>query len=273
MVLGVLTSNTQEPTCVLSRESIPPPIPYGTESYSDLMKRGDKKVPYPVTRTDFLEAGLQKSRLPASNQLLQHSRSAIFIAAPSWQLHLHRADSFAAMRPMPRIAAALLLLLRTTAALRVPEARAPPPAPAKLARRGLLAAAPALALGAARAASAATAIENEFRLADTTRDGKLTIGEFTTWYEGNDLLSKKDLFSFDLSLPEIALDLTGLAGIVVAIYGVSYAYYLQQKMEAADAKAAKKAAADKKKAAAAKKAEAEAKKAAAAAAKEADEST
>ena len=147
---------------------------------------------------------------------------------------------------MPRIAAALLLLLRTTAALRVPEARAPPPAPAKLARRGLLAAAPALALGAARAASAATAIENEFRLADTTRDGKLTIGEFTTWYEGNDLLSKKDLFSFDLSLPEIALDLTGLAGIVVAIYGVSYAYYLQQKMEAADAKAAKKAAADKK---------------------------
>ena len=111
---------------------------------------------------------------------------------------------------MPRIAAALLLLLRTTAALRVPEARAPPPA--KLARRGLLAAAPALALGAARAASAATAIENEFRLADTTRDGKLTIGEFTTWYEGNDLLSKKDLFSFDLSLPEIALDLTGLAG-------------------------------------------------------------
>ena len=273
MVLGVLTSNTQEPTCVLSRESIPPPIPYGTESYSDLMKRGDKKVPYPVTRTDFLEAGLQKSRLPAAIQLLQHSRSAIFIAAPSWQLHLHRADSFAAMRPMPRIAAALLLLLRTTAALRVPEARAPPPAPAKLARRGLLAAAPALALGAARAASAATAIENEFRLADTTRDGKLTIGEFTTWYEGNDLLSKKDLFSFDLSLPEIALDLTGLAGIVVAIYGVSYAYYLQQKMEAADAKAAKKAAADKKKAAAAKKAEAEAKKAAAAAAKEADEST
>ena len=177
------------------------------------------------------------------------------------------------MRPMPRIAAALLLLLRTTVALRMPEARAPPPAPAKLARRGLLAAAPALALGAARAASAATAIENEFRLADTTRDGKLTIGEFTTWYEGNDLLSKKDLFSFDLSLPEIALDLTGLAGIVVAIYGVSYAYYLQQKMEAADAKAAKKAAADKKKAAAAKKAEAEAKKAAAAAAKEADEST
>merc|ERR1719258_481471 len=88
-----------------------------------------------------------------------------------------------------------------------------------------------------------------------------------------DLLSKKDLFSLDLSLPEIALDLTGLAGIIVAIYGVSYAYYLQQKMEAADAKAAKKAAADKKKAAAAKKAEAEAKKAAAAAAKEADEST
>ena len=82
------------------------------------------------------------------------------------------------------------------------------------------------------------------------------------------------MFSFDLSLPEIALDLTGLAGIVVAIYGVSYAYYLQQKMEAADAKAAKKAAADKKKAAAAKKAEAAAKKAAAPAAKEeADEST
>ena len=173
---------------------------------------------------------------------------------------------------MLRVAAALLLLLRTSDALRVPE-RHTPPAPANLARRGLLAAAPALALGVSRAASAATAIENEFRLADTTRDGKLTIGEFTTWYEGNDLLSKKDLFSFDLSLPEIALDLTGLAGIVVAIYGVSYAYYLQQKMEAADAKAAKKAAADKKKAAAAKKAEAEAKKAAAAAAKEADEST
>ena len=124
---------------------------------------------------------------------------------------------------MPRVAAALLLLLRTSDALRVPE-RHTPPAPAKLARRGLLAAAPALALGAARAAAAATASENEFRLADTTRDGKLTIGEFTTWYEGNDLLSKKDLFSFDLSLPEIALDLTGLAGIVVAIYGVSYAY-------------------------------------------------
>ena len=174
---------------------------------------------------------------------------------------------------MARIAAALLLLLRTSCALHVPE-RAPPPAPAKLARRGLLAAAPALALGVSRAASAATAIENEFRLADTTRDGKLTIGEFTTWYEGNDLLSKKDLFSFDLSLPEIALDLTGLAGIIVAIYGVSYAYYLQQKMEAADAKAAKKEAAEKKKAAAAKKAEAAAKKAAAAAAKEeADEST
>ena len=173
---------------------------------------------------------------------------------------------------MPRIAAALLLLLRTTAALRVPESRAP--APAKLARRGLLAAAPALALGVSRAASAATAVENEFRLADTSRDGKLTLGEFTTWYEGNDLLSKKDLFSLDLSLPEIALDLTGLAGIIVAIYGVSYAYYLQQKMEAADAKAAKKEAAEKKKAAAAKKAEAEAKKAAAAAAKEeADEST
>ena len=66
------------------------------------------------------------------------------------------------------------------------------------------------------------------------------------------------------------LDLTGLAGIVVAIYGVS-AYYLQQKMEAADAKAAKSPRADKKKAAAAKKAEAEPK-AAAAAAKEADES-
>ena len=47
------------------------------------------------------------------------------------------------MRPMPRIAAALLLLLRTTAALRVPESWAPPPA--KLARRGLPAAAPALA--------------------------------------------------------------------------------------------------------------------------------
>ena len=182
---------------------------------------------------------------------------------------MHRADSFCTM---PRIAAALLLLLRTTAALRVPE-RAPPPAPAKLARRGLLAAAPALALGVSRAASAATAVENEFRLADTSRDGKLTLGEFTTWYEGNDLLSKKDLFSLDLSLPEIALDLTGLAGIIVAIYGVSYAYYLQQKMEAADAKAAKKEAAEKKKAAAAKKAEAEAKKAAAAAAKEADEST
>ena len=181
---------------------------------------------------------------------------------------MHRADSFCTM---PRIAAALLLLLRTTAALRVPEARAPP---AKLARRGLLAAAPALALGVSRAASAATAVENEFRLADTSRDGKLTLGEFTTWYEGNDLLSKKDLFSLDLSLPEIALDLTGLAGIIVAIYGVSYAYYLQQKMEAADAKAAKKEAAEKKKAAAAKKAAAEAKKAAAAAAKEeADEST
>ena len=182
---------------------------------------------------------------------------------------MHRADSFCTM---PRIAAALLLLLRTTAALRVPEKRAP--APAKLARRGLLAAAPALALGVSRAASAATAVENEFRLADTSRDGKLTLGEFTTWYEGNDLLSKKDLFSLDLSLPEIALDLTGLAGIIVAIYGVSYAYYLQQKMEAADAKAAKKEAAEKKKAAAAKKAEAAAKKAAAAAAKEeADAST
>ena len=182
---------------------------------------------------------------------------------------MHRADSFCTM---PRIAAALLLLLRTSGALRVPEKRAPPPA--KLARRGLLAAAPALALGVSRAASAATAVENEFRLADTSRDGKLTLGEFTTWYEGNDLLSKKDLFSLDLSLPEIALDLTGLAGIIVAIYGVSYAYYLQQKMEAADAKAAKKEAAEKKKAAAAKKAEAAAKKAAAAAAKEeADEST
>ena len=199
--------------------------------------------------------------------------SAIIIAAPLAKHFLHRAGRKLSFCSMARIAAALLLLLRTTAALRVPEARAPPPAPAKLARRGLLAAAPALALGVTQTASAATAIENEFRLADTTRDGKLTIGEFTTWYEGNDLLSKKDLFSFDLSLPEIALDLTGLAGIVVAIYGVSYAYYLQQKMEAADAKAAKKAAADKKKAAAAKKAEAEAKKAAAAAAEEADEST
>jgi len=130
----------------------------------------------------------------------------------------------------------------------------------------LLAAAPALALGVAQTASAATAVD-DFKLADRNRDGKVTKDEFATWYEGNDLLSKKDLFSLDLSLPEIALDLTGLAGIVVAIYGVSYAYYIQQKMEAADAKAAKKVAADKKKAAADKKAAAEAKKAAAEAAK------
>ena len=153
--VGVLTSDNPGTDVCSQPRKYTTPHPYGTESYSDLMKRGDKKVPYPVTRTDFLEAGLQKSRLPALIQLLQHSRSAIFIAAPSWQLHLHRADSFAAMRPMPRIAAALLLLLRTTAALRVPESRAPPPA--KLARRGLLAAAPALALGVSRAASAATA--------------------------------------------------------------------------------------------------------------------
>ena len=74
---------------------------------------------------------------------------------------------------------------------------------------------------------------------------------------------------FDLSLPEVALDLTGFAGIIVAVYGVSYAYYLQNKMDAAAAKDAKKAAADKKKAAAAKKAEADAAKAAKAAAADA----
>ena len=165
---------------------------------------------------------------------------------------------------MPRLAAALLLL-STSRALRVPETRSPAPAPAKLARRGLLA-------GAATAASAATAQENEFKLADRNRDGKLTKDEFGTWFEGNDLLNKKDLFSFDLSLPEIALDLTGLAGVVVGIYGVSYAYYLQQKTEAADAKVAKKAAAAKKKEAADKKAAADEKKAAAAEAKAEDES-
>ena len=177
---------------------------------------------------------------------------------------------------MPRLAAALLLL-STSRALRVPETRsaAPPSAKlasSKLARRGFLAAAPLLALGVAQKASAATAQENEFKLADQNRDGKLTKDEFGTWFEGNDLLNKKDLFSFDLSLPEIALDLTGLAGGVVGIYGVSYAYYLQQKTEAADAKVAKKAAAAKKKEAADKKAAADEKKAAAAEAKAEDES-
>merc|ERR1719231_480475 len=145
-----------------------------------------------------------------------------------------------------------LLALDAACALRVPEAsRAAPPKPAAVARRGLLAAAPALALlGGAQSARAAAAWENEFKLADADRNGKLSKGEFEEWYLGNELLTQKDLFSFDLSLPEIALDFTGVAGIVVAIYGVSYAYYLQNKMDAADAKAAKKAAADKKAAAA-----------------------
>jgi hypothetical protein len=62
---------------------------------------------------------------------------------------------------------------------------------------------------------------------------------FTKWFEDNTVLNEPEALPFSLSLPEVALDLTGLAGVVVAIYAGSYAYYLSARMAEAENKAAK----------------------------------
>ena len=65
---------------------------------------------------------------------------------------------------------------------------------------------------------------------------------FEKWYATNEMLTEQDPLPFSLSLPEVALDLTGLGGIIAAIYAGSYAYYLSARMEEAANKAAKQAA-------------------------------
>ncbi|KAK7239116.1 hypothetical protein SO694_00027270 [Aureococcus anophagefferens] len=122
-------------------------------------------------------------------------------------------------------------------------------------RSALLGGVPAaVLLGGAAVANAATSDgDNEFKLADVNKDGKLTRNEFTKWFGENTVLNEPEALPFSLSLPEVALDLTGLAGVVVAIYAGSYAYYLSARMAEAENKAAKqKARAAKDKAAKAK---------------------
>ena len=65
---------------------------------------------------------------------------------------------------------------------------------------------------------------------------------FEKWYATNEMLTEQDPLPFSLSLPEVALDLTGLGGIIAAVYAGSYAYYLSARMEEAANKAAKQAA-------------------------------
>ena len=153
------------------------------------------------------------------------------------------------------------LLLAATLALvgaLAPEPSRLPAAPkaAKTSSRrsALLGGVPAaVLLGGAAVANAASDGENEFKLADVNKDGKLTRNEFTKWFEDNTVLNEPEALPFSLSLPEVALDLTGLAGVVVAIYAGSYAYYLSARMAEAENKAAKqKARASKDKAAKAK---------------------
>lgn len=110
--------------------------------------------------------------------------------------------------------------------------------------------------GLASLASTAMAapLDDEFLLADTDKNGKLSKSEFALWYRGNELLNEPVGLSLP-SLPVIALDFTAIAGAVVGIYAVSYAYYTQQILAEERASAEKKAKAAAKKLAAAQAAE------------------
>jgi len=101
----------------------------------------------------------------------------------------------------------------------------------------------------------AAPVDDEFRLADADKNGRLSKTEFATWFKGNELLTPPSgPFSGTLDgipLPTIALDVTGLAGVIVAVYALSYAYYVSQQLADAEASAAKAAARKAKQAAAA----------------------
>ena len=145
----------------------------------------------------------------------------------------------------------------------------PAGAPAAAAsRRRLLAGAPAVAAAAlvGGAGAAVAGAEADFKAADANRNGRLSRDEFERWYAGDARLTRQPPGP-TLSLPEIALDVTGVSGIVAAIYAGSYAYYLTRQMAEKDAKAAKQKARD----AQVKKADAAKAKAAAAAAAKAAE--
>ncbi|KAJ8601974.1 hypothetical protein CTAYLR_008806 [Chrysophaeum taylorii] len=93
-------------------------------------------------------------------------------------------------------------------------------------RRGVLA---GIATALTSSAALALSPEDEFRVADLDRNGRLSKSEFTTWYKGNDLLSDQGL---GISFPEIAFDVTGLVGFIVGVYATSYAYYISQQATA-----------------------------------------
>ena len=128
-------------------------------------------------------------------------------------------------------------------ALKLPAAA--PAAPAS--RRRLLAGAPAVAAAAlvGGAGAAVAGVEADFKAADADRNGRLSRGEFERWYAGDARLTRRaPVPGPSLSLPEIALDVTGVSGIIAAIYAGSYAYYLTRQMAEKDAKAAKQKARD-----------------------------
>ncbi|KAJ1448099.1 hypothetical protein M885DRAFT_540357 [Pelagophyceae sp. CCMP2097] len=131
---------------------------------------------------------------------------------------------------------ALALILASCAALEAPAKR-----PVVVKKQWglltpLLTAFPAHAL-------AATAADNEFTLADINRNGKLTRDEFRAWFDQNDVLTAPppadEGFFQSLTLPEVALDLTGLLGIVVAVYAASYAFFLSQQVDELELMSAK----------------------------------
>jgi len=138
--------------------------------------------------------------------------------------------------------AALIASLASLGASLKPVA-APRAAPST--RRGLLAGVPAAAALFGGAAAAVAGVESDFAKADANKNRQISRDEFERWYAGDGRLTRQappDPFAFpSLSIGEIALDLTGVSGIVAAIYAGSYAYYLTRQMAEKDAKVAKQA--------------------------------